>query len=137
MNPEAMILNTAGINAVSKALNAANSAAASNKSGPKYKKAPDAPKRFKSAFIIYSAEKHREIKEELISQGRTEKVRWMMNDDYCIDLIRCFTGLVIPAAGVIPIHTPTQLVSSFVRVFVVAHFRVDHGYRQARIRGVA
>ena len=90
MNPEAMILNTAGINAVSKALNAANSAAASNKSGPKYKKAPDAPKRFKSAFIIYSAEKHREIKEDLISQGRTEKVRWMMIDDYCIYFVRCF-----------------------------------------------
>ena len=69
-----MLLNTAGINAVSKALNAANSAAASSKGGPKYKKAPDAPKRFKSAFIIFSAEKHKEIKEDLISQGRTEKV---------------------------------------------------------------
>jgi hypothetical protein len=41
---------------------------------PKMKKAPDAPKRFKSAFIIFSAEKHKEIKDELISQGRTEKV---------------------------------------------------------------
>lgn len=43
-------------------------------SGPKYKKAPDAPKRFKSAFIIFSAEKHREIKEDLASKGRAEKV---------------------------------------------------------------
>ena len=42
---------------------------------PKYKKAPDAPKRFKSAFIIFSAEKHKEIKEKLASQGRVEKVR--------------------------------------------------------------
>ena len=41
---------------------------------PKYKKAPDAPKRFKSAFIIFSAEKHKEIKEELAKQGKTEKV---------------------------------------------------------------
>ena len=43
---------------------------------PKYKKAPDAPKRFKSAFIIFSAEKHKEIKEKLASQGRVEKVRF-------------------------------------------------------------
>lgn len=42
-------------------------------SGPKYKKAPDAPKRFKSAFIIFSAEKHKEIKEDLARQGRSEK----------------------------------------------------------------
>ena len=42
---------------------------------PKYKKAPDAPKRFKSAFIIFSAEKHKEIKEDLAKQGRSEKVR--------------------------------------------------------------
>ena len=42
---------------------------------PKYKKAPDAPKRFKSAFIIFSAEKHKEIKEKLAEQGRVEKVR--------------------------------------------------------------
>lgn len=42
---------------------------------PKYKKAPDAPKRFKSAFIIFSAEKHKEIKEKLASEGRVEKVR--------------------------------------------------------------
>jgi HMG (high mobility group) box len=39
------------------------------------KKAPDAPKRFKSAFIIFSAEKHREIKAALAEEGRTEKVR--------------------------------------------------------------
>ena len=41
---------------------------------PKFKKAPDAPKRFKSAFIIFSAEKHKEIKEDLAQQGRAEKV---------------------------------------------------------------
>ena len=40
----------------------------------KYKKAPDAPKRFKSAFIIFSAEKHKEIKEDLAKKGRSEKV---------------------------------------------------------------
>jgi hypothetical protein len=43
-------------------------------SAPKYKKAPDAPKRFKSAFIIFSAEKHKEIKSEMAKHGRTEKV---------------------------------------------------------------
>jgi len=41
---------------------------------PKYKKAPDAPKRFKSAFIIFSAEKHKAIKEDLAKEGRSEKV---------------------------------------------------------------
>jgi hypothetical protein len=40
----------------------------------KFKKAPDAPKRFKSAFIIFSAEKHKEIKEDFLKQGRSEKV---------------------------------------------------------------
>jgi hypothetical protein len=40
----------------------------------RYKKAPDAPKRFKSAFIIFSAENHKVIKEDLAAQGRTEKV---------------------------------------------------------------
>jgi hypothetical protein len=44
------------------------------------KKAPDAPKRFKSAFIIFSAEKHREIKEALAKEGRTEKVRAHASD---------------------------------------------------------
>jgi hypothetical protein len=43
--------------------------------GPKYKKAPDAPKRFKSAFIIFSAEKHKEIKDNFAKEGRSEKVR--------------------------------------------------------------
>ena len=40
----------------------------------KFKKAPDAPKRFKSAFIIFSAEKHKEIKSDLSKEGRSEKV---------------------------------------------------------------
>jgi hypothetical protein len=39
----------------------------------RFKKAPDAPKRFKSAFIIFSAEKHKEIKEKHAEVGRTEK----------------------------------------------------------------
>eukprot|EP00977_Amphora_coffeiformis_P018201 scaffold6301_cov165-Amphora_coffeaeformis.AAC.4 len=49
--------------------------AASSKTmaSPKYKKAPDAPKRFKSAFIIFSAEKHKEIKARLAEDGRVEK----------------------------------------------------------------
>lgn len=40
----------------------------------KYKKAPDAPKRFKSAFIIFSAEKHKEIKASKAVEGKIEKV---------------------------------------------------------------
>lgn len=39
----------------------------------KYKKAPDAPKRFKSAFIIFSAEKHKEIKAGLLEDGKAVK----------------------------------------------------------------
>jgi hypothetical protein len=54
-----------------------------NPSAPKYKKAPDAPKRFKSAFIIFSAEKHKEIKSEMAKQGRTEKVRiWSLQSPF-------------------------------------------------------
>ena len=41
----------------------------------KYRKAPDAPKRFKSAFIIFSANKHKEIKASKTLEGKTEKVR--------------------------------------------------------------
>ena len=40
----------------------------------KYKKAPDAPKRFKSAFIFFSAEKHKEFKKELQQEGKTVRV---------------------------------------------------------------
>ena len=39
----------------------------------RFKKAPDAPKRFKSAFIIFSAEKHKKIKAKFAEQGRSEK----------------------------------------------------------------
>jgi hypothetical protein len=40
----------------------------------KYKKAPDAPKRFKSAFIIFSSEKHKVIKKDLLEDGKTARV---------------------------------------------------------------
>lgn len=43
-------------------------------SAKKYKKAPDAPRRFKSAFIFFSIEKHREIRENLENDGQKEKV---------------------------------------------------------------
>jgi len=43
------------------------------KTATKYKKAPDAPKRFKSAFIIFSAERHKQIKKKLEDEGRPEK----------------------------------------------------------------
>ena len=41
----------------------------------KLRKAPCAPKRFKSAFIFYSTWKHKEIKKELKQQGIKRKVR--------------------------------------------------------------
>ena len=50
----------------------------STKSGARFKKAPDAPKRFKSAFIIFSAEKHKEIKAKFAAQGRSEKARLVL-----------------------------------------------------------
>jgi hypothetical protein len=65
-------------------------AAAAKGVSPKYKKAPDAPKRFKSAFIIFSAEKHKEIKEEFAKQGRSEKVRV------------CYVSFVHRRAAVVP-----------------------------------
>ena len=40
----------------------------------KYKKAPGAPRRFKSAYMFFSPEKHRSIREELAAKGTTEKV---------------------------------------------------------------
>lgn len=71
MDPEETMMLAASVAAVVPAAAAGAKAAVA----PKYKKAPDAPKRFKSAFIIFSAEKHREIKEDLAKHGRTEKVR--------------------------------------------------------------
>lgn len=44
------------------------------KTAAKFKKAPQAPKRFKSAFIFFSTEKHREIRSQLGDKGLSEKV---------------------------------------------------------------
>jgi hypothetical protein len=45
------------------------------KSAPvKYKKAPQAPRRFKSAYMFFSTQKHKDIREELIQKGETNKV---------------------------------------------------------------
>jgi hypothetical protein len=40
----------------------------------KFKKAPDAPKRFKSAFIFFSSEKHKTIRAQLEAGGVAAKV---------------------------------------------------------------
>lgn len=45
-----------------------------SKAGGKYKKAPGAPRRFKSAFIFFSTEKHKEIRQGLGLDGAKEKV---------------------------------------------------------------
>ena len=35
----------------------------------KFKKAPEAPRRFTSAYIFFSSEKHKELREELKRRG--------------------------------------------------------------------
>ena len=40
-----------------------------------YKRDPNAPRRFKSAFILFSAKKHREIRKQLGAEGQKTKVR--------------------------------------------------------------
>jgi hypothetical protein len=40
----------------------------------KFRKAPQAPRRFKSAFIFFSTEKHKEIRAQLFETGVAEKV---------------------------------------------------------------
>jgi hypothetical protein len=42
--------------------------------GTKYKKAPGAPRRFTSSYMLFSTEKHRSFREELAKKGETEKV---------------------------------------------------------------
>lgn len=40
----------------------------------KYKKPPQAPRRFKSSYMFFSTVKHREIRAELEKEGKMEKV---------------------------------------------------------------
>lgn len=40
----------------------------------KYKKAPQAPRRFKSSYMFFSTEKHKQIRKELTEKGELEKV---------------------------------------------------------------
>ena len=40
----------------------------------KYKKAPQAPRRFKSSYMFFSTEKHKSIRKELMEKGDNEKV---------------------------------------------------------------
>lgn len=62
-----------------------------------YKKAPDAPRRFKSAYMFFSTAKHREIREQLKSEGKTEKVRSMLAFfPQCRGpILTCYIGLVV------------------------------------------
>lgn len=47
----------------------------STKKGPvKYKKAPQAPRRFKSSYMFFSTEKHRSIRQELAEKGEIDKL---------------------------------------------------------------
>ena len=40
----------------------------------KYKKAPQAPRRFKSSYMFFSTEKHKQIRQELSEKGQMDKV---------------------------------------------------------------
>ncbi len=55
---------------------AASTAKKSSKEIVKYKKSPEAPRRFKSAYMFFSTEKHKEIRKEM---GDTE-VRMIITD---------------------------------------------------------
>jgi len=55
-------------------------ASAGHNKRAKYRKAPGAPKRFKSAFIFFSTEKHKEIRAEMGEKGSAEKVCCEKND---------------------------------------------------------
>ena len=41
----------------------------------RYKKAPQAPRRFKSSYMFFSTTKHKEIRAELTAKGQGQKVR--------------------------------------------------------------
>ena len=47
----------------------------SKKKQPKYKKAPQAPRRFKSSYMFFSTFKHKEIRKELNEEAGDTKVR--------------------------------------------------------------
>jgi hypothetical protein len=46
----------------------------------KYKKAPEAPKRFKSAYMFFSTVMHPAIRKRLGEKGVTEKVRSLLTN---------------------------------------------------------
>lgn len=54
----------------------------------KLKKAPGAPRRFKSAFIFFSTEKHREIRERMGDESSKAKVRASKIKDCASELPR-------------------------------------------------
>jgi hypothetical protein len=65
----------AGLGLNSTAIKMPPASAGGTKGRAKYKKAPGAPKRFKSAFIFFSTAKHKEIRKVLGEKGKdTEKV---------------------------------------------------------------
>lgn len=49
--------------------------AARKKAPAKFEKAPEAPKRFKSAFILFSAEKHKLIRAQMGERAHKQRVR--------------------------------------------------------------
>jgi len=62
---------------------------ASKRTVAKLKKAPDAPKRFKSAFIFFSTEKHKEIRSQLGDKGLAEKVCQQVERSHHRPIICC------------------------------------------------
>ena len=78
----------------------------------KYKKAPQAPRRFKSSYMFFSTEKHKQIRKELAEKGEIEKVggtivlRW--NSDSPLFLTDYFVATQSVNAKQLSFISPSQ-----------------------------
>ena len=76
-----------------------SSVVAKKRKQTKYKKAPQAPRRFKSAYMFFSTDKHRAIRAELTSQGKAEKVRVNTRARVCMCRCGCAARETIDTAA--------------------------------------
>lgn len=76
----------------------------------KYKKAPQAPRRFKSSYMFFSTEKHKSIRQELIEKGETDKVRTIFPDMRLI--LNGVVGAVFPMSNILLLPVVACLYSS-------------------------
>ena len=68
----------------------------------KYKKAPNAPRRFKSSYMFFSTYKHKQIREELAKEGKNSKV-------CCRVVAGFFFVLITPADANLTPTAPSQM----------------------------